>query len=116
MTRSGLARRCLLVLACLVLTVAAAGPAAAEEVKTPVRAVTILNLLSAPAEPRQAAYDESLRSQGLTPPATDGQVLPDGSVRYGSGRTSVTVTVKNPCPPGTAHYEPPPLPGRRPRS
>ena len=23
------------------------------------------------------------------------------------------VTLKNPCPPGTAHYEPPPLPGRR---
>jgi hypothetical protein len=40
-------------------------------------------------------------------------VQPDGSVRYGAGAGSVTVLLKNPCPPGTAHYEPPPLPGRR---
>ena len=47
------------------------------------------------------------------PPASaqGGEVQPDGSVRYGN----VTVTVRNPCPPGTAHYEPPPLPGRRAR-
>jgi hypothetical protein len=32
---------------------------------------------------------------------------PDGTVRYGG----VTITARNPCPPGT-HYEPPPLPGR----
>jgi hypothetical protein len=39
-----------------------------------------------------------------------GEVQDDGSVKYGD----VTVTVKNPCPPGT-HYEaaPPPVPGRR---
>jgi hypothetical protein len=115
MSRSGLAGKPSLALVGLVLGLAGAGPAAAEEVKTPVHAVTILNLLSAPVEPRQTAYDESLRGEVAPPPATDGRVLPDGSVRYGSGRTSLTVTVKNPCPPGTAHYEPPPLPGRRPR-
>lgn len=26
---------------------------------------------------------------------------------------SVYVTVRNPCPPGAAHYDLPPLPGRR---
>jgi len=35
-------------------------------------------------------------------------VLPDGSVRY--GRT--VITVKNPCPPNSNHWEPPILPGR----
>jgi hypothetical protein len=38
-----------------------------------------------------------------------GEVQPDGSVKYGD----VSVTIKNPCPEGTSHYEPPPLPGRR---
>jgi hypothetical protein len=36
-------------------------------------------------------------------------VQDDGSVRYGN----VTVTVRNPCPPGSDHDEPKPLPGRR---
>jgi hypothetical protein len=38
-------------------------------------------------------------------------VQADGSVRYGN----VTVSVRNPCPPGSGHVEPPPLPGRRAR-
>jgi hypothetical protein len=36
-------------------------------------------------------------------------VQEDGTVRYGN----VTVTVRNPCPPGSLHDEPLPLPGRR---
>lgn len=87
-----------------------ASSAAAEEAKVPVSAALLLDMLRSPVESRGAAFDEALKQPG-PPPArpTVGEVQPDGSVRYGS----VTVTVKNPCPPGTAHYEPPPLPGRR---
>ncbi len=98
----------------IVLALAGAGvvPAAADEAKAPVSATMMLNILSAPMEPRQTAYDRALKEDGPAP--AEGFVLqPDGSMRYGSGSRSVTVTVKNPCPPGSAHYEPPPLPGRR---
>jgi hypothetical protein len=90
----------------------AAAPAAADEVKAKITAPMILNLLAQPIEAREAAYNDSLRAPETTPkadPSAIGEVLDDGTVRY--GRT--TITVKNPCPPGTAHYEPPPLPGRR---
>jgi len=94
------------------LFVGAAGVASADEAKTPVSAGMILSIIAAPVEGRTSAFDEALRRPG--PPAADtsaGEVLPDGSVRY--GRT--VITVKNPCPPGTDHWEPPPLPGRRSR-
>ncbi|PYM19166.1 MAG: hypothetical protein DMD81_04330 [Candidatus Rokuibacteriota bacterium] len=74
-------------------------PARAEEVKVPVSATLILNVLSQPREMRDAAFDQFLRDPG--PPAPR------------SSLSQVVVTVRNPCPPGTAHYEPPPLPGRR---
>ena len=94
----------------------AAIPAAADEVKTPVNASMLLNILSAPAEVRDAAYDRSITDPRPAPRGDGSVVMPDGSVRYGSDSRGVTVTVKNPCPPGTAHYEPPPLPGRRARN
>ena len=83
-------------------------PAGAEEAKTPINAL-FLTIMSAPVERREAAFDEALKGSGLPSLERGGVVQPDGSVRYGN----VSVTVKNPCPPGTAHYEPPPLPGRR---
>jgi len=84
------------------------GVAAADEVKTAVTASLILDIVSAPVSDRRSAFDEALRSAPPAPDRNAGEVLPDGSVRY--GRT--TITVKNPCPPGE-HYEPRPLPGRR---
>jgi hypothetical protein len=86
----------------------ATGMAHADEAKTPVSATMILSIVSAPVQGRTTAFDEALRRPA--PPAAEaaGEVLPDGSVRY--GRT--IITVKNPCPPGE-HYEPV-LPGRRP--
>jgi hypothetical protein len=85
----------------------AASVAHADEAKTPVSATMILEIVSAPVQGRTSAFDETLRRPA--PPAAEaGEVLPDGSVRY--GRT--IITVKNPCPPGE-HYEPV-LPGRRP--
>ena len=92
------------------VALAAASVASADEAKTPVNAAMILSIVSSPVESRASAFDESLRQPA--PPTTDssaGEILPDGSVKYGRA----VVTVRNPCPPGTAHWEPPPLPGRR---
>src|SRR5438067_13097802 len=97
------------VLAAALLGALAASGAAAEELKTPVRASMLLDLTAPRAQSRDAAYQESLRAEGPAPVRRGlGEVQDDGSVRYGD----VTVTVRNPCPPGT-HYEAPPLPGRR---
>jgi hypothetical protein len=94
----------------------AAVPVAAEEAKSPVSAPMLLNILSAPVEPREVAYDEWIKDAGPPPPQRGFVLQPDGSLRYGNERQGVTITVKNPCPPGTDHYEPPPLPGRRSRT
>ena len=86
-----------------------AGVAVADEVKTPIRASMLLELSAPRAQNRDAAYQESVRTEGPTPVRRSfGEVQDDGSVRYGD----VTVSVRNPCPPGT-HYEAAPLPGRR---
>ena len=94
---------------------AAGGAASGDEAKTPVTAAMILSIVGAPVDAassgsRASAFDESLKRPA--PPVEDssvGEILPDGSVRYGK----TVVTVKNPCPPGSGHWEPPPLPGRR---
>jgi hypothetical protein len=76
-------------------------------------ALLITNVLRQPVDhqQRQIAFDESLRQAGPAPAnrtALNGEVQPDGSVRYGD----VTISaIKNPCPPGE-HVElpsPPPL-------
>jgi hypothetical protein len=99
------------VVAAIVLaTLAAGGVAAADEMKTPVRASMLLELSTPRVQNRDAAYMDSLKAEGPSPVRRGfGEVQDDGSVRYGD----LTVTVRNPCPPGTAHYEPTPLPGRR---
>ena len=100
-------------LAGALLTLAApVGPASADEAKTSISAGMLLNILAPRIEGRDAAYDRALKESAPAPRPRDGEVLPDGSVRYGN----TTVTVRNPCPPGTAHFEPPPLPGRRARN
>jgi hypothetical protein len=105
--------RLVLALAALVAALGAR-PAWAEEAKAPIDARMLLNLVAPVAESREAAFSGSLKDPGPVPASgNEPEVLADGSVRYGSGRGAVTVTLKNPCPPGTAHYEPPPLPGRR---
>lgn len=93
------------------LAVLGAAPALAGEVKASIGAALLLDLTAPRAEARGDAFDEALREPGPAPRSeTVGEVLPDGSVRYGK----VTVSVRNPCPPGTLHDgEPPPLPGRR---
>ena len=95
----------------VVVVLGAASAVFADEAKTPISAAMILNIVAAPVETsRTTAFDEALKQPA--PAATDttaGEVLADGSVRY--GRT--VITVKNPCPPGTIHHDPPVLPGRR---
>ncbi|OLC16510.1 MAG: hypothetical protein AUH29_05020 [Candidatus Rokubacteria bacterium 13_1_40CM_69_27] len=105
-------RKVVAALGALMVAGVGVGPAIADEAKTPVSASMLLNILSAPIQPREAAYDQSIKDEGPPPRSSLGVVQPDGSVKYGS----VSVTVRNPCPPGTAHYEPPPLPGRRARN
>ena len=91
------------------LTVATAG---AEELKTPISASMFLNMTTR-TEPRDVAYDEALKDKRVPGARPDeGVVQPDGSVRYGK----TTLVVRNPCPPGEFHYDPPPLPGRRARN
>src|SRR5712691_2119344 len=105
----------LLVLAMLAAATSAVlggAPAFADEAKTPVSATMFLSIMSAPLEARDTAFDRSLKDDRPAPSSTLGDLLSDGTVKY----SRTTITVRNPCPPGTAHYEPPPLPGRRARN
>jgi hypothetical protein len=94
----------------LLLVLAGAGVAAADEAKTRITASMFLDLTAPRFSSRDTAYLESLKSAPpVAPRPASGEVQEDGSVRYGN----VTVTVRNPCPPGSGHEEPLPLPGRR---
>ena len=96
----------------LVMIGVLAGPAvaAADEAKARISASMFLDLSAPRVTARDAAYQESIRSApSVVPRPPSGEVQEDGSVRYGN----VTVTVRNPCPPGSGHEEPLPLPGRR---
>jgi hypothetical protein len=87
-----------------------AAAARADEAKAPISAALLLNAITPVAESRDAAFDRAMKEPSPSPRTgfPEGQVQADGSVRYGSA----VITVRNPCPPGTGHYEPPPLPGR----
>jgi hypothetical protein len=106
--------RTTVIVAAVLLAAGVAGSpalAGADEAKTLVNPLSLINVLTKPVDDRQTAYDESVKREGPAPRSLlGGEVQPDGSVRYGNVTVSV---VRNPCPPGTVHYEPPPLPGRR---
>ena len=102
-----------------------AGLAAAQEAAprppapAPSSAALILNMINRPAESPAAALQESLRPDGGPPGAgrAEGRadVMPDGSLRYRQGNT--TLILKNPCPEGDPFHDKPtafprPLPGR----
>jgi hypothetical protein len=98
------------VLLALLSVLVGAGVVAADEAKTRISASMFLDLTAPRASARDTAYQESIRSAPpVAPRPPIGEVQEDGSVRYGN----VTVTVRNPCPPGSGHEEPMPLPGRR---
>jgi hypothetical protein len=96
----------------LAAALALAVPAGADEMKAPISASMLLNMTAPRVDSRDDAFNKSLREEGPAPRSPYGEVQPDGSVKYGS----VTVSVRNPCPPGSGHVEPPPLPGRRARN
>ena len=103
--------------ALLIVLLGAAAPAAAEELRQGLNAPLILQMLSRPPDKPETLMKEGLRRNAelsKSPRPTDGQVMPDGSVRYGTDTTSVSVMIKNPCPPGDIAHEmgAVPLPGR----
>src|SRR5213594_2307693 len=81
--------------------------AVADEAKSPLSASMLLSIAAPISESRDAAFDRAMKEPGPPARRPDGEIQPDGSVRYGTA----TITVRNPCPPGT-HYELQPLPGR----
>jgi hypothetical protein len=87
--------------------VPASGPAA--------RPPLLLNLTTPRVESPERALEELVREEARAPrrtPAGDVEVLPDGSVRI--GRARISVTVKDDCPeePHILETVPRPLPGR----
>ena len=81
---------------------------AAEEVRQQLNAPMILNLLARPLESAEAAFNKELKTYAGASTAARGdepEVLADGSVRYGRGAKTLTVTIRNPCPPGDFEHE-----------
>jgi len=91
----------------LILVGTSIAPVLADEAKSPISASMLLSVVAPITASRDAAFDRAMKEPGPPARRPDGEIQPDGSVRYGS----VTITVRNPCPPGT-HYEFPSLPGR----
>ena len=94
------------------LAVFGAAPVSGDEAKAPVSASMLLKIMSTPMEARETAFDRSLKDAGPAPRPRLAEIMPDGSVKV----DRAVITVRNPCPPGTTHYEPAPLPGRRARN
>jgi hypothetical protein len=102
------------------LSLLPAPPAAAQQgagvapAAAPARPPLLLNL-TRPAETPERALQEAVRDDARTPGAgavPDVEVLPDGSVRI--GRARISVTVNEACPEETHGVDlmPRPLPGR----
>jgi hypothetical protein len=99
----------MLVFAGLATIALGAAPARADEAKTAVSASMLFRITNTPIEAREVAFDRSLKEAGPAPRPPLAEVLADGSLKV----DRAVITVRNPCPPGTTHYEPGPLPGRR---
>lgn len=90
---------------------------AAASVQPPPGAILFKLLRPDPAMSSERALGEAIREDAARPPerpAWQGEVQPDGSVKYGKGSASTTVYLKNPCPDGAPYHDPlpPPRPGR----
>jgi hypothetical protein len=85
-----------------------ASPVAAEEVRQGLNAPMILHMLSRPAEKPESVMREMLRPDAVQakPVRFDQpQMMPDGSARYGTDNASVSMMIRNPCPPGDIEHE-----------
>ena len=67
--------------------------AAAEEVRQQLNAPMILNLLARPLESSEAAFNKELKNYAAPPKGDD--AVPK----------NLTVTIRNPCPPGDIEHE-----------
>ena len=66
----------------------------------------ILNLMNRPVESRERAYTEDIKRDALAPRPSgidEWEPQPDGSMR--NKKTGISVTVRNPCPPGDIEHE-----------
>lgn len=66
----------------------------------------ILNLMNRPIESRERAFTEDIKQEALAPrpsPVDEWEPQPDGSMR--NKKTGISVTVRNPCPPGDIEHE-----------
>ncbi|HEY7205408.1 MAG TPA: hypothetical protein VIA61_13970 [Methylomirabilota bacterium] len=66
----------------------------------------ILNLMNRPIESRERAFTEDIKREALAPrpsPVDEWEPQPDGSMR--NKKTGISVTVRNPCPPGDIEHE-----------
>jgi hypothetical protein len=82
-----------------------AGLGAAEPEQRAV-APLILNLMNRPVESRERAYNEDVKRDALAPRPSaidEWEPQPDGSMR--NKKTGISVTVRNPCPPGDIEHE-----------
>ena len=92
------------VLAALVVSGLGAIPAAADEAKIPGERLDDAQYpVGADAGARDRAYDRAITDPGPRLAPTSRSCSPTAAC----ATASMSVTIKNPCPPGTAHYEPP---------
>jgi hypothetical protein len=105
-------------MAAAALLLGVSAPASAGERGQPLDPPMILQMLSKPMEKPEAVMREMLRADATSvkPVRSEGQVMPDGSVRYGRETAGLTMSIRTPCSPGYIDHEmtaPPSLAGRR---
>jgi hypothetical protein len=74
--------------------------------ETPSASSIILNLTNRPLESRERAFTEDIKRDALAPkPSAMDEWEPqaDGSMR--NRKTGISITVRNPCPPGDIEHE-----------
>jgi hypothetical protein len=80
--------------------------AAAGAGEAPSASSIILNLTNRPMESRERAFSEDIKREALAPRPSgvdDWEPQPDGSMR--NKKTGISITVRNPCPPGDIEHE-----------
>jgi hypothetical protein len=83
--------------------------APAQEGGAPAKPSLLFNLINRPAdsiESRDRAFNEAIKQDALAPrpsPLDDWEPQPDGSMR--NKKTGISLTVRNPCPPGDIEHE-----------
>lgn len=80
--------------------------AAAGAGQVPAASSIILDLANRPPESRERAFSEDIKREALAPRPSgvdEWEPQPDGSMR--NKKTGISVTVRNPCPPGDIEHE-----------